>query len=59
MTVQVIPYYIPAKFIAARPKWIPAELRGKVLRFQTRTISRTCEQIAATLASRWVSFTPR
>lgn len=59
MTGQVIQYYIPTKFIPARPKWLPAELRGKVIQFQARTLVRTCEQLAATLASRWVSFTPR
>lgn len=59
MMGQVIQYYIPAKFIRAQPKWMPAEARGKVIRFQNRTIARTCEQIAASLSSRWMSFNPR
>lgn len=56
---QIIQYYIPARFVQGQPKWMPAEARGKLITFQTRTIARTCEQITASLTSRWMSFTPR
>jgi hypothetical protein len=41
---KMIEFYIPTRFIAARARWVPPALRGKVLDFHCALVSAPEDQ---------------